>query len=285
MELHEQPAGATAAGAQRGYDRERGGVEVRVLVMGEVSQRMLVDAGIALQTLDIDRAREVIVADDHIDALGLEIEQRILELIERRQSSAGELRRLVTLVQTAHHLERVADSAVEIARLVLRADDHEPALVADLGAMLRRARSMVAMALRALHEKRRDLCLAVVRMGEQRDDVRSSLLASLAAEGRNGTSVSRLLWIDQAARLLERVGDHAIDIAEAVWSQLTSELPAGRHDSDAAAAGVERALATPIRPPATPRRHRRRTTPARAGAATGSPTRPDPNGVVRPQAG
>jgi phosphate transport system protein len=223
MDTNEQVAGTVHA-ARSGFARHLADVEAQVLGMGDTARRMLVDAGIVLQTLDAGRAHAIVAADDEVDAAYLEVERSIVELIATQQPVAIDLRRLIALLQASLHLERIADSAVDVARLVLGAEGPKPGLVADLTAMDTTVRLMLDTALQALRERRTDLCLAVVRMGDQLDDGHGSILATLAVAGSEGTSLPRLLWVDRAARLLERAGEHVIDIAEAVWFQVTGEL-------------------------------------------------------------
>lgn len=235
MEANEQ-ATATVPGRTRPrFERQMGEVEARVLAMGDLARRMLVDAGVALQTMDEDRCRAIVVADDDIDALYVEVERTIVEVIALQQPVAGDLRRLIALLQASLHLERVADSAVDVARLVLRAEGPKPGLVADLGAMATKVRHMLDVALRALRERRSDLCLDVVGIGEELGEVDADILTALAVDGSDGRALPWLLWVDRAARVLDRAGDHVVDIAEAVWFETTGELREFDHDDVAAA--------------------------------------------------
>jgi phosphate transport system protein len=226
MNTNEQAADSVTATARPGLDPQLGSIEAQVLEMAAATRRMLVDAGIAVQTMDAARARTVVAADDTVDAAYLETERAILDVIARQQPVAGDLRRLVALLQTGLHLERMADAAVEVARQVLRAGEPSPApgLVRELVTMGTQVRRMLDGALQALRERRRDLCLAVVRLEGQLDEVHEALFTELAAAAGEGLALPSILWVDRVARLLQRAGQHAVDIAEAAWFQITGEL-------------------------------------------------------------
>jgi phosphate transport system protein len=226
MTTNEQTTPTPTTGARPGLAPRIGGIEAQVSDMATATRRMLVDASIAVQTADAGRARAVVGADDAVDAAYLEIERTILDVIARQQPVAGDLRRLVALLQTGLHLERMADTTVEIARQVLRTGESSPtaSLGRDLVAMSTQVRRMLDEATHALRERRRDLCLSVVRLEGELDEVNEALFTELAASAGQGLALPSVLWVDRVARLLQRAGQHAVDIAEAAWFQITGEL-------------------------------------------------------------
>jgi phosphate transport system protein len=215
-----------ATATRPGLDRQLAEVEARVLEIGAATRQMLVDAGITVQTMDAVRARAVVTADDAVDESYLGIERAVLDLMARQQPVAGDLRRLVAILQIGLHLERMADTAVEVSRQVLRSGDtaSPPDLVRDLAAMGAQVRRMLDEALRAACERRRDLCLAVVRLEGELDEAHEALFTGLAAAAGEGLPLPSVLWVDRVARLFQRAGQHAVDVAEAAWFQITGEL-------------------------------------------------------------
>lgn len=225
MDTNEDVDGVAMA-TRPGLDRQLGDIEARVLDMGEATRQMLVDAGVTVQTMDAARARTVVAADDAVDESYLGTERAILDLIALQQPVAGDLRRLVAMLQIGLHLERMADAAVEICRQVLRSGDaaSPPELVDDLAAMGTQVQRMLDEALRATRERRRDRCLVVVRLEGELDEAHEALFTELAALAGEGLPLPSVLWVDRVARLLQRAGQHAVDVAEAAWFQITGEL-------------------------------------------------------------
>ena len=241
MSPNEQGADSVTATVRLGLEPQLASIEARVIEMATATRRMLVDAGIAVQTMDAGRARAIVAADDAVDSTYLAVERAILDLLARQQPVASDLRRLMALLQTGMHLERMADTAVEVGRQVLRAGDLAPVpdLVRDLVKMGVRVRRMLDGALQALRERERDMCLAVVRLEGELDELHEALFTHQAANAGEGLPLPVVLWIDRVARLLQRAGQHAVDIAEAAWFQITGELREfDRDDSDVARTGA-----------------------------------------------
>jgi phosphate transport system protein len=226
MNTHEHTVDTEPTASGLGLDRPLSDIEAQVLDMADATQRMLIDAGAVMQTMDADQARAVVGADDAVDAAYLDIERTILDVLARKQPVAGDLRRLVAQLQTGLHLERIADTAVDVARQVLRSGDPapQPDQVRDLVAIGAQVRQMLDVAMQALHERRRDLCLEVVRLEGQLDEVHETLFAEQARAAGEALALPSILWVDRVARLLQRAGRHAVDIAEAAWFQITGEL-------------------------------------------------------------
>ena len=138
-------------------------------------------------------------------------------------------------MQTVVHLERIADSAVDIARVVMRAvgagaGAPDPRTVAGLGDMSLKVTAMLDHALRAFKERSRELCLAVAAMEADLDGVYEGLVDRFATATRDTDNRIGVLEMDRIARFLQRAGGHAVDIAEAVWFQITGELREFDHD-------------------------------------------------------
>jgi phosphate transport system protein len=229
-------AGPATAGTAQGLDRPLTEVEAQVTEMALATRRMLVDAGRAVQTMDADRARTVVDADDAVDAAYLGVERAVIDVVALKQPVAGDLRRLVALLQTGLHLERMADAAVEVSRQVLQSGVTDPPdeLVLSLVAMGAEVRQMLDVGVQALVEGRRDLCLAVVRHEGKLDELHEELVAEQARAAGEASPLASILWVDRVARVLQRAGQHAVDIAEAAWFQITGELREfDRDDSDA----------------------------------------------------
>ena len=212
--------------ARKAFDDELAALETSVLAMGRAVTGLLADANRALVVLDTTAADRLTAADDAVDAAHLGIEQRVVEIIARRQPVASDLRRLVASLLASTHLERIGDSAVDVGRVLGRADGTrpDPAVVELLAAMGTRVVSLVELVLQALEERSRDLCLEVVASDAAIHQLHQDVFAALVDTTRDGTERAWSLWLDRVSRLFERAGDHAVDIAEAVWFQITGEI-------------------------------------------------------------
>jgi phosphate transport system protein len=196
--------------------------------MGRAVRQMLGDASAAAAAMDVGLGRQVIEADDAVDAAYLDLERTVVETIARQQPVAVDLRRLVASLQAGLHLERIADGAVDVARVVVKgmrptATALDADTVAGLVALAAKVAASVEQALRAFEERSSDHCLGVAAMAAQVDDIYEDLIDRLtSATGSAGRAGA--LEVDRIARLLQRASGHAVDIAEAVWFQITGEL-------------------------------------------------------------
>lgn len=212
--------------SRKAYDDELAALESRLLAMGRAVGNLLSDANRALATLDVASTAGLIAADDAVDEAYLAAERGIIEVIARRQPVAGDLRRLVALLQVGLHLERIGDSAVDVARALRTIDGlrPDPGIVEQLTTIGDRVVSMVELALKALEQRSRELCLEVVAADSSNNEMHRAVFAALVDTAGNGAARTWMLALDHVMRLYERAGDHAVDIAEAVWFQITGEL-------------------------------------------------------------
>jgi len=171
----------------------------------------------ALAREDGDLAALVIADDDRIDGRYLEVHQGLLSLLARQAPVAGDLRLVAALLHTIHHIERMGDGCVNIAKLLPVA---APAGEVAAGLLERLERMGVAASALMDQTKRafetRDVALAedLVRADDEIDRLnRECFTLALAAEDDPAARewATRMILI---ARSLERLGDHAVDIGE-----------------------------------------------------------------------
>jgi phosphate transport system protein len=167
----------------------------------------------------------VVAGDDEIDRRYLDIERRVIGLLARQAPVAGDLRLLTAILHISLHLERIGDMAVNVARITQLASGmpRKQRVVRHLEEMAETSAWMVELAMRALRDRDAGGCRRVPLIDNRVDELNRSMLVALAASAPLG----RLEWgvhLYEAARQLERAGDHAVDIAEQVWFLVTGEV-------------------------------------------------------------
>ena len=191
-----------------------------VAEMGGLAEKQIADAVDALARRDADRAQRTVASDPSIDALQAEIEERAVLTIARRQPMAVDLREIVGALRVSNDLERIGDLAKNIGKRVLALDGefHPPKLI-------RGVEHMGALVLTQLKEvldsyAGHDLkkALAVWNGDEEIDAMCTSLFRELLIymmeDPRNITFCIHLMF---CAKNIERMGDHATNIAETVY--------------------------------------------------------------------
>ena len=212
-----------------------------VAEMGGLAEKQIADAVDALARRDADRAQRTVASDPSIDALQAEIEERAVLTIARRQPMAVDLREIVGALRVSNDLERIGDLAKNIGKRVLALDGefHPPKLI-------RGVEHMGALVLTQLKEvldsyAGHDLkkALAVWNGDEEIDAMCTSLFRELLTymmeDPRNITFCIHLMF---CAKNIERMGDHATNIAETVYyivegRSLAEERPKGDTTSSA----------------------------------------------------
>jgi phosphate transport system protein len=203
--------------------------------MGGLAEKQIGDSVDALNSHDLALAQRVIALDDKIDMLQREIEEKAILTIARRQPMAVDLRDIVGALRVANDLERIGDLAKNIAKRVGALDDD-----IELTKVMRGVEHMADLVLSQIKDvldsyARRDVekALAVWRGDEEIDAVNNSLFRELLTymmeDPRNISLCIHLLF---CAKNIERMGDHATNIAETVYyivegRPLADERPKG----------------------------------------------------------
>ncbi|MFA7149036.1 MAG: phosphate signaling complex protein PhoU [Syntrophomonadaceae bacterium] len=204
--------------ANDSLQNELGRLREDLLKMGRLLQQQVYDAVKALADKNIELARQVIENDDLIDDMELDIEKRSLGLIALKQPLARDLRLIASIFRIIIDIERMADHAEDIAHIAQ--DLHEQAYIKPLIDIPRMAvvtQDMLETALRAFIEEDCDLAMSLVSPEKELDglyeQVFNELLFYMVRDPRNIPQATALLLV---AGHLERIGDHATNIAEMV---------------------------------------------------------------------
>ena len=190
-----------------------------VAEMGGLAEKQIADSVDALVRRDADRAQRIAAADPSIDALQHEIEDKAVLTIARRQPMAVDLREIVGALRVSNDLERIGDLAKNIAKRVMALDGefHPTKLIRGVEHMGALVLGQLKEVLDAYAERDAEKAIAVWRRDERIDAMYNSLFRELLTymmeDPRNITFCIHLMF---CAKNIERMGDHATNIAETV---------------------------------------------------------------------
>jgi len=190
-----------------------------VAEMGGLAEKQVADAIGALARRDAERARRVLDIDASVDALQQEIEEKAVLTIARRQPMAVDLREVVSALRIANDLERIGDLAKNIAkRAVLTGDFHPHKLIRGVEHMAAMVLGQLKKVLDSYGGHDLVKAMAVWKGDEEIDAMCTSLFRELITymmeDPRNITFCIHLMF---TAKNIERMGDHATNIAETVY--------------------------------------------------------------------
>lgn len=204
---------------QRHIDEELKELHKDILRMGVLSQEAIYKSIEALKNRDKTQAQEVIDTDRKIDELELVIDEKCIDLIARYQPMAGDLRFITTGMKINAELERIADLAVDIAQRVLELVNkpHLKPLI-DIPKLSTIAQNMVRDAIDAFVKRDVELAKRVVLSDTEADKLRNLVQNELINDymSRDAKTADRAVPLLLIARHLERICDHATNIAEDV---------------------------------------------------------------------
>jgi phosphate transport system protein len=216
----------------KAYDEELHYIGGKLSEMGGIAEKMLVDAIDALSRLDADLARRTMERDPKLDLLQREVEEMAVLTIARRQPMANDLRELVSAIHIASDLERVGDLAKNIAKRTTKisGDIRVPRTLIGLKHMADIAALQLKNVLDAYAHRNvaqaDDVWRRDADVDAMEDSVFRDLLTFMMEDPRNISFCTHLLF---CSKNIERIGDHATNIAETVHYLVTGEpLPVDR---------------------------------------------------------
>ena len=202
----------------RSYDEEQAALMRELLRMGEMAVAQLEAALDVVERRDDKAAERVMANDDAIDALEQQVNQDVIRLI-RRGPMATDLRIILAALRVASDIERIGDYAANIAKRSM-ALNHSPPLphTRGLSALGKLAARQLREVMRAYVERDGDAALRVRESDAELDTLYTGLFRELLTymmeDARAITACTHLLFM---AKNIERIGDHATNIAENVW--------------------------------------------------------------------
>ncbi|GAN52967.1 phosphate signaling complex protein PhoU [Tanticharoenia sakaeratensis] len=213
----------------KSYEQELGQLRAMVARMGGIVESQVARALSAVAEHDGDAARLVPEQDPEVDALERDVEALAIRLLALRAPMAGDLREIVTAMKMTGDLERIGDYAASIARRSLRFDLADGRIsLSGLRSMGRLVQENLRRAIDAATQQDADRAMEVWHSDQAVDDYYTALFRSLVTymmeDPRNIGPCTHLLFI---AKNLERIGDHATNIAERVYYSVTGDNMTG----------------------------------------------------------
>src|SRR5215510_11423997 len=200
------------------YEQQLHVLKEKLLLIGHKAEIAIADATRALVERRPSLAQRVIDDDDEVDRLELEIDDICLEILALEQPVASDLRFITTAMKIVGDIERIGDIGVNIARRALEIL-HEPELkpIIDVPVAAAAAQRILKQSLDAFVQSDAELAKEVIEGDRYIDDVCEQMLRELLTYMfEDPTTITRALRLIFVARNLERVGDHAANIAEMV---------------------------------------------------------------------
>ncbi len=209
----------------KAFDDEIGALRGLIAEMGGLAEVAIARSVDALVRRDTDLAKEIVKADARIDALEVEVDRLAVKIIALRAPMADDLRDVISALKISGIIERIGDYAKNIAKRVGDVEGRakiEPLLL--IPAMAEIAQSMVRDVLNAFASRNSALAVEVVDRDVKVDEFYNSIFRNLVAHMmENPATISSAAQLLFVARNLERVGDHATNIAELVYYAATGD--------------------------------------------------------------
>lgn len=201
------------------YNIELETIRTHLSEMGGMAQRQVNDAIQSLIDADVDRAEQVVRADSKVNTMEMTIDEECVRILARRQPAASDLRLVIAVTKAITDLERIGDEATKIARqaIAMNKDGLAPRGYIEVRHIGGHVSRMLQDALDAFARLDMQLALTVVQTDRQVDMEYSTAMRELVTfmieDPRSITRVLNIMW---SLRALERIGDHARNLAQYV---------------------------------------------------------------------
>ena len=200
------------------FDDELRNLNAKALKLSSMVEASIRRSVRSLVQRDSDLAREVIKNDHKINALDVEIDEECIRLIALRQPKAGDLRFITTVMKIVTDLERIGDLAEDISERAIELNEETPLKpYIDIPRMAEIAEGMLRDSLESLIKKDTKLAIDVIKRDDEVDSLNLQVFNELLFFMiQDPTNVSRATRITYVSKYLERIADHATNIAEMV---------------------------------------------------------------------
>ena len=205
------------------FDQQLELLNKQLFYMGELCEEAIGKATTALKEGSMEQAEKVRIADEEIDQAETDIERLCLRLLLQQQPVARDLRQISAALKMITDMERIGDQASDIAEIIITEDKSEAQDIPMIIKMSEAASKMVRDSVNAYVEKDLDLARKVMEnddvVDELFEEVKTTLINFIAEnKGLQGVEAIDLIMV---AKYLERIADHATNIAEWVEFSIT----------------------------------------------------------------
>lgn len=209
----------------RHFQEELDAMQARLLEMGGLAEERVRVAVHGLMTRDVVQIDRIVAGDEPLNQLHVEIDDRCFRLLALYQPMATDLRAIVAAVKINSDLERVGDLAVNIAEAARRYVDHPPVKqLIDIPRMGTVAQAMLRDALDAYVRRDIDLARAVLNADDELDALKTQVFRELLTYMlQDPATIQPSLDLILVSRHLERIGDHATNVAEDVIFMVSAQ--------------------------------------------------------------
>ena len=208
------------------FTKELENIKKRILALGAMVEERVQMAIKAIDSNDAQLAEKIIKTDYEIDETEVEIEEECLKVLALHQPMAIDLRFLIAVIKINAELERIGDEAVNIAeRVGVTAKREQLDFYFDYASMGEKAQNMLKMSLDALIKLDNDLAFKVLLMDDEVDKIKKEAYDKIKKAMReNSNRIGYLINLFLISRHLERMADHATNIAEEVVYLVEGEI-------------------------------------------------------------
>lgn len=217
---------------QRHFDEELSDLRSSIMQISDLARKAISNAIEALKNSDKTRAQKVIDSDSQIDELELAIDEKCIDLLARYQPMAADLRFITTGLKLNAELERIADLAVDVAqRVLILADKPQLKPIIDIPKLGEVAQNMVRNAIESFVNRDVSIAQKVVQADDEADTLKNKICDELINEymSKDCSCVNRAVPLLLIARHLERICDHASNIAEDVFYMVQGKVIKHHH--------------------------------------------------------
>ena len=221
LEMRKEAAQEWRINMRNRFDRQLVQLNDELIEMGGMIEKAIADTVKALVNQDTELAKVVIDYDEEIDHQEREIEQLCLKLLLQQQPVARDLREVSAALKMISDMERIGDQASDIADLSKFIEENHVQIPELIGKMAEMTVGMVTESVDAFVKRDLDLCRKVIDDDDQVDDAFNRIKEELAELMYQNLDAKAGLDLLMTAKYMERIGDHAVNIAEWVEYAIT----------------------------------------------------------------
>ena len=225
----DQPVAEPPEVVQRlAYHRELDELNAGVLRLGALACETIPRGTEVLLGGNLAEAQSIIDADDEIDRLSVELEEKCFQIIALQAPMAGELRRIIAITKLVAEIERSADLMVNVCKASRRMYGAElsPRIRGVLGSMAKEANKLLRLSLDAFADENVSLASALADIDDELDQLNRDIVEAIfEAHSVQQIDLAAAVQLALIARYYERIGDHAVNIGERVTYMVTGWMP------------------------------------------------------------